>query len=238
MLEHWIWLATRQRLNKRIQSQLLRSFGNPEQVYDASRETLQEVPGITAKALEALADKSLTQTQQIIGKCRRKGIGCLTMADPNYPQQLLGIQDPPLVLYYLGTLPDWETRPVIGAVGTRSCSDYGLRAGEKLGYELSRCGAVVTSGLAEGVDTAVLTGVLSAEGTPVVFLAGIWLLPHPVRSSIIHNTSAVILLFIIHLTQSSAERLSCFDTMISKFPLRSRMRSIICFSLAASFSVT
>ena len=183
MLEHWIWLATRQGLNKRIQYHLLRSFEDPEQVYDATEQALQEVPGITAKALEVLADKSLTQAQQILSKCRHKGIGCLTMDDPDYPRQLLGIMDPPLVLYYLGNLPDWNTRPVIGAVGTRSCSDYGLRAGEKLGHELSSCGAVVVSGMAEGVDTAVLTGVLSAEGTPVVFFAGGVDVVYPVSNS-------------------------------------------------------
>ena len=172
MLEHWIWLATRQGLNKRTQYELLRCFGDPGRVYRASAKDLKELPGITAKGLAALEDKSLEQAAQILLQCRKKNIQVLTLDDPGYPRRLGGIYDPPIVLYYLGVLPDWETRPMIGAVGTRRCSDYGIRTGEKFGYELSRCGALVVSGMAEGVDAAVLRGVLSAEGTPVVFLAG------------------------------------------------------------------
>ena len=180
MMEHWIWLTTRQGLNKKTKYQLIRSLGDPKQVYDASCHELQEV---TSKGMEALEEKDLTQAQQILAKCRNKGIKLLTIADPQYPQQLRGIWDPPLVLYYLGNLPDWNEKPVIGAVGTRSSSDYGLRAGEKLGYELSRGGAVVVSGMAEGVDAAVLKGVLSADGTPVVFLAGGVDVVYPVANS-------------------------------------------------------
>lgn len=187
MMEHWIWLTTRQGLNKPTQSRLLRCFGDPEKVYHASVAQLQEVTGVTAKGLEALEDKNLTPSQEILAKCRHKGIGLLTMDDPQYPQNLREIADPPLLLYYLGTLPDWKTKPIIGAVGTRSCSDYGLRAGEKLGHDLSRGGAVVVSGMAEGVDTAVLTGVLSAEGTPVVFLAGGVDVVYPVSNSSLYR---------------------------------------------------
>lgn len=183
MMEYWIWLTTQQGLNKKAQYQLIRSFGDPKQVYDASCRQLQEVPGLTAKGLEALGQKDLTNAKQILAKCRNKGIKLLTVADPQYPQQLRGIIDPPLVLYYLGTLPAWEGKPIIGAVGTRSCSDYGLRAGEKLGYELSRGGAVVVSGMAEGVDTAVLKGALNAQGTPVVFFAGGVDVVYPVANS-------------------------------------------------------
>lgn len=183
MLEHWIWLATRQGLNKRTQYELIRCFGDPLRVYRASAEDLKESPGITAKGLEALEDKSLEQATKILSQCEKKNIQILTLEDPGYPRRLGGIYDPPIVLYYLGVLPDWETKPMIGAVGTRSCSDYGIRTGEKFGYELSRCGAAVVTGMAEGVDTAILKGVLSAEGTPVVFLAGGVDVVYPVENS-------------------------------------------------------
>ena len=172
MLEYWIWLATRQGLRKQTQYELLRCLEDPRQVYLASREVLQEVPGVTVKDLEALEDKSLVQAELILAKCRKKNIQLLILADPDYPRNLRGITDPPVLLYYLGTLPDWNRKPVIGAVGTRSCSDYGARAGEKLGYELSCCGGLVVSGMAQGIDTSILKGVLSAGGAPVVFLAG------------------------------------------------------------------
>ena len=172
MLVHWIWLATRPGLNKRIQYELVRQFGDPEELFRASPEALMAVPGMTAKALDALSQRSLDQAKGILNQCRRNEICLLTLQDPGYPRHLLGIYDPPVLLYYRGSLPDWEAQPIIGAVGTRRCSEYGLRSGEQLGYQLTCCGGRVASGMAEGIDAAVLTGVLAAKGAPAVFLAG------------------------------------------------------------------
>lgn len=155
MLEHWIWLATRQGLNKRKQYELLQRFGDPEAVYRSTEET-----------------GDLKEAQQILSRCREQGIQLLTLEDPRYPQRLKGIYDPPLVLYCRGSLPDWEKKPVIGAVGTRSCSDYGLRCARRMGEQLTLCGGTVVSGVAAGIDAAVLTGALTAGGAPTVFLAG------------------------------------------------------------------
>ena len=162
MLEHWIWLATRQGLNKRKQYELLRRFGDPEAIYQSAEETLPA----------SLNDKSLAEANEILNRCRQQQIHLLTVADERYPKGLLGIYDPPVLLYYRGEIPDWEAKPIIGAVGTRSCSEYGIRSAQRLGNQLIRCGGRVVSGMAEGIDTAVLNGVLSAKGAPVVFLAG------------------------------------------------------------------
>lgn len=155
MLEYWIWLATRQGLNKRKQYELLQRFGDPEAVYRSFAE-----------------GEDLQQAQQILNRCREQGIWLLTLEDPRYPQRLKGIYEPPLVLYYRGSLPDWEAKPVIGAVGTRRCSGYGLRCAHRMGQQLTLCGATVVSGMAEGIDTGVLKGALAAGGAPAVFLAG------------------------------------------------------------------
>ena len=155
MLEYWIWLATRQGLNKRKQYELLQRFGDPEAVYRSFAEA-----------------EDLQQAQQILNRCREQGIQLLTLEDPRYPQRLKGIYEPPLLLYYRGSLPDWEAKPVIGAVGTRRCSRYGLRCAHRMAQQLTLCGATVVSGMAEGIDTGVLNGALAAGGAPAVFLAG------------------------------------------------------------------
>lgn len=155
MLEYWIWLATRQGLNKRKQYELLQRFGDPEAVYRSFAQA-----------------EDLQQAQQILNRCREQGIQLLTLEDPRYPQRLKGIYEPPLLLYYRGSLPDWEAKPVIGAVGTRRCSRYGLRCAHRMAQQLTLCGATVVSGMAEGIDTGVLNGALAAGGAPAVFLAG------------------------------------------------------------------
>ena len=172
MLVHWIWLATRQGLSKQVLYELVRQFGNPEEVYRASEEALRAVSDISPKGLASLQEKTLQNSEKILDHCREHEIQLLTLSDENYPQRLLGICDPPILLFYRGSLPDWEAQPIIGAVGTRNCSQYGLRSAQRLGQQLSLCGGCVASGMAEGIDTAVLRGVLAAKGSPVIFLAG------------------------------------------------------------------
>lgn len=172
MLVHWIWLSTRKGMNDYLKYQLLRSFSNPEAVYLARESAYREVPGMTAEAVSALNDKSLTRAIGILKQCRQKDIRIVTCEDEGYPCRLKEIYDPPLLLYYRGKLPQTRDRLVIGAVGTRSCSDYGIEAGWELGYQMSQCGALIASGMAEGIDAAVLSGVLAADGSPMVFLAG------------------------------------------------------------------
>lgn len=172
MLVHWIWLATRQGLNKRTLYELVQHFGDPEALHRASEEDLRTFPGMNPKGLASLKDHSLETARKILNHCRQEQIHLLPLGDPGYPRRLMGIYDPPVLLYCRGVLPDWEAQPIIGAVGTRSCSEYGLRSGEQLGSQLTRCGGCVVSGIAQGVDAAILRGVLSAGGAPVVFLAG------------------------------------------------------------------
>lgn len=166
---YWIWLATRQGLSERTKYELLGRFDDPEEIY---RDTGAGYRGITAKGLQSLADKSLEEAYEILEQCRTKNIGLLTLKDSNYPPRLRGIHAPPVLLYYKGRLPDWKERPVIGAVGTRKASDYGIRAGYQLGYELASGGACLVSGMAKGIDAAVLTGALEARGTAMIILAG------------------------------------------------------------------
>lgn len=70
----------------------------------------------------------------------------------------------PLVLYYQGSLPDLNARPVIGVVGTRKASLYGLNTARRLGRELGEGGGIVISGLAKGIDSIAMEGALAGEG--------------------------------------------------------------------------
>ena len=60
-----------------------------------------------------------------------------------------------------------DEEAAIAVVGTRKCSPYGVACGEKLAFDLPPQGAVVVSGLAEGIDAAAVRGALRAGGTPV-----------------------------------------------------------------------
>lgn len=170
MLVHWIWLATRPILNAGEKAMLLRHFGDPEEVFYADLDACKEL-NLPEKKRTVLKDKELSEAEAIQRACRRNEIHILTCRDAVYPSKLKNIADPPLVLYYKGILPDFDSVPVIGIVGTRKASAYGLTVAKRMGYQIGKCGALVVSGGAEGIDGLAMRGALSA-GTQVVGVLG------------------------------------------------------------------
>lgn len=164
MLIHWIWLATRPSVNDRMKAVLVSAFSDAEDVFFASREELSCVDGLTADGIESLCDKNTAQAAQILEDCEKKQIRICTLADPEYSARLKQIIDPPTVLYYKGKLPDFENAPVIGAVGTRHASAYGLTVAQRMGYQLASCGAICVSGMADGIDGKAMRGALLSGG--------------------------------------------------------------------------
>ena len=170
-LLHWIWLAHRPGLSDRGRAALLQRFQDPEDIFYADRKTLAEVEGLSGTGLEALGDKSLDEAQSILKICRDKKLGILTFQDAAYPRRLRNISDPPAVLYYKGQIPDLESCPAIAVVGTRKASAYGLTTAKRMGYQIARCGGIVVSGMAYGIDGMATAGALTA-GSPAVGVLG------------------------------------------------------------------
>ena len=171
MLVHWIWFAHRPSVSDRMKLALLEHFREPEDIYFADSGAFDHISGITAEIKEALRDKDLTPAEKILETCRRKKIHLLTIRDAAYPARLKNIADPPVLLYYKGTLPDLDGSPVIGVVGTRKASAYGLTTAKRMGYQIGRCGGIVVSGLAYGIDGMAMAGCLTA-GQPTVGILG------------------------------------------------------------------
>jgi len=165
MLIHWIWLATRPHMTDWVKATLVRHFGDAESVYFAG--DYSGIEGLTQEGIEALKDRNLTPAEEILAQCDREGLQILTYQDAAYPKRLQNIPDPPLVFYYKGRLPDFDGLPLIGVVGTRRASAYGLTAAKRMGYQIARCGGVVVSGMAAGIDGMSMKGALTAGGTVV-----------------------------------------------------------------------
>ena len=171
MLQHWIWLAHRPGLSDRMKVRLLEYFRDPEDIYFADGESYRHVDGLSAEAVEALNEKDLSDSQKVLEACRREKLHILTIRDAAYPSKLKNIADPPVLLYYKGQLPDFDAVPVIGVVGTRKASAYGMQTAKRLGYQIARCGGLVVSGMAYGIDTMAMSGAMTA-GQPTVGVLG------------------------------------------------------------------
>lgn len=171
MLLHWLWFSTRPDLSDRVKTNLLQHFHDAEDIFYADPALFQTVDGISPAAIESLQDKSLTHAEKIWEECARKKIHILTYRDAAYPSRLRNIADPPMVLYCKGTLPDFDSLPLIAVVGTRKATSYGLTVAKRMGYQIATCGGIVVSGMATGIDAMAMQGALSANA-PVVGVLG------------------------------------------------------------------
>ena len=167
MLIHWIWFATRTGMGDKTKLVLLSHFEDPEAVYFAPELEFERFEELGGSAVESLMDKDLSACEEILQQCQDRKIHILTFRDAAYPNRLRNIPDPPMVLYYKGTLPPFDDLPVIGVVGTRQATPYGLTAAKRMGYQIAACGGTLVSGMASGIDGVAMKGALPAGGTVV-----------------------------------------------------------------------
>lgn len=156
---YWIWFSLLPGLKIPQKLALLQRFSTPEDIFESKESGLKQL------------DRDLGKAQSVVKQCRDKGIGILPIGAKAYPERLRNISDPPLVLYYRGTLPDFSAQPVIGVVGTRKASPYGMNTARLLSRQIAACGGLVVSGGAFGVDTMAMYGALD-HGSPVVGVLG------------------------------------------------------------------
>ena len=168
-LKYWLWLSGRKGLAPRDSLLVLGHFGSPEAAYFADRGEYDLLP-LSGQGKAALLDKSLREAENILSDCDRLDIRILTLQDAEYPERLFNIDDPPAVLYVKGRMFHFDEEVAVAVVGTRKPSEYGRRMAGKLGLELARSGALVLSGIAEGLDTAALKGALQGGGSVVSVL--------------------------------------------------------------------
>lgn len=167
MLIHWIWLSTLPGMNDRQKLEMLNKFRDPEDLYYGDPAIYRKTEGMTEEVVAALSDKDLCQAEKILDQCIEKDIHICTYFDAAYPVKLKNIADPPLILYYKGSLLEVDHRPVIAVVGTRKASAYGMNTAARMGYQIAKCGGIVVSGLAAGIDGTAMKGALTAGGNVI-----------------------------------------------------------------------
>lgn len=166
-LKYWVWLSALTNLKPRTRAELIEAFGEAQSVYFATERQLAESCRLTDGERALLADKNLDRANEILQFCQENHVSVVVIGDSAYPKRLMNIFDPPVVLYVKGTLPAIDEQAAIAVVGTRKATPYGISMAERLGFELSRSGGLVVTGLAAGVDSASAKGALKAGGSCV-----------------------------------------------------------------------
>ncbi|MDP2647836.1 MAG: DNA-processing protein DprA [Candidatus Yanofskybacteria bacterium] len=89
--------------------------------------------------------------------------------NPDYPELLSHIYNPPSQLYYRGNIAILKN-PCLGVVGTRKLSSYGEEVTRFIVNDLVRAGLTIVSGLALGIDAVAHDAALEAGGLTIAVL--------------------------------------------------------------------
>ncbi|HEX7512763.1 MAG TPA: DNA-processing protein DprA [Candidatus Methylomirabilis sp.] len=144
---------------------LLATFGSALRTWEASKEALQQAPGIgpaTAAAMRRFPWVRKLREDQ--ARVKAAGVGVLVWGDAEYPARLREIASAPPVLYVRGRMEPGDDAAV-AIVGSRRATAYGEAVARELAGELARRGITIVSGLARGIDAAAHRGALDAGGT-------------------------------------------------------------------------
>lgn len=167
-LTYWLRLTLIPGIGGQTQRKLLAAFGLPESIFSASYEDLRAV--ISDKAARLVLDTDTSSLVDAAGKwSQASDQHIVTLVDPDYPQALLHIPDPPSLLYVRGRL-DLLNRPSLAIVGSRNPTPQGIQNAERFAATFSDSGLSITSGLALGIDAAAHRGALSVDGHTLAFI--------------------------------------------------------------------
>jgi DNA processing protein len=184
-LSGWLRLSRTPGVGNTCARRLLSTFGLPQQVFAQSASALSQVA--TAKQTEALGALP-TDVPALLSKtwdwlqadvARRR---IIVLGDPAYPQSLLNIEDPPLLLYAMGSALAWQpgglalgAHTSVAVVGSRNPTPQGVTNAKQFSKALVQTGLTVVSGLALGVDGAAHEGALEGTSTgqlPTIAVVG------------------------------------------------------------------
>ena len=166
---YWLALKLVPGLGTRTSGKLLDRFRTPQAIFRASRTEL-EAAGVNGSVAQSIAsgctfEDGVVQQE----KMAESGTVAVTIGDPRYPQTLREIFDPPILLFARGRIELLHSL-LLGVVGTRRPTPYGLAVAERLSADLAHAGLAIASGMARGIDSAAHKGALSAGGDTIAVL--------------------------------------------------------------------
>ena len=169
----WLWLAGTLGAGSQRSGAVLDAFGGAQEAWEArDTDAFAAAAGPAAVQRACLPDNTPEHYRAFARRCAARRIRILPYDDPDYPLAFSRISDMPLVLYCTGD-PRWLNEPAaVGMVGTRKPTEYGLRAAEDIGRGLARAGAIIVSGLADGLDSAGHRAAVG-ENCPTIAVMGV-----------------------------------------------------------------
>lgn len=195
-IEVWLWLLLVMQPNNPKTNKILSMCGGD--AVKASRMIRdKDLPFLSENEKRRALETRNGNVMRLLNICNENKIHILTLDSDEYPSLLKKIEDPPIVLFVKGDISALNGELMISAVGTKRPSEYSLSMTENIIGTLSKIGAVIVSGNAEGLDTAVHRACIKAKGKSVAVLPCGILANYPkgdkdLKNDIIKNGGAVI----------------------------------------------
>lgn len=164
-LASWITLSQTPGLGNEGLRKLLQSFGSPANILTAPAHSLRQVvrPAVALSIANGIYEPALVPVVEWLEDPLNS---IVTLADADYPQSLLNISDPPLLLYVKGRR-ELLNHSSLAIVGSRNASVQGLRNAESFAQAASESDLCIVSGMAHGIDTAAHQGGLRGRGSSI-----------------------------------------------------------------------
>lgn len=165
--KYWIWLSMLREVGNISKKKLLDKYKTPEIIYTLTHEELSQLKWLNNKKIENILDKKIRDCLgKYIENMIRKEIDIITINERLYPKRLKEIYDAPVCIYIKGN-KNILNQNMIGIIGCRQASEYGIKAAKYFSYNLSKKGIIIVSGLAKGIDSFSHIGTIEANGKTI-----------------------------------------------------------------------
>lgn len=135
-----------------LAKQLISYCGSAEAVFNGNPKQFGNLPALRNRLAKISSLKEpLNEAEEELKFIESDGIQVISYKDDQYPERLKQCLDSPILLYYKGKA-DLNALRMVGIVGTRTASEYGIEITEKIVNGLASYGVTTISGLAYGID--------------------------------------------------------------------------------------
>src|SRR5579863_8456306 len=164
----WMALTRAPALDAALVGGALERLGGMAGFIEAS-DALRGSAGVPCAALQFLRSAAAAPSAAERAWIRQPGHHLLAFTDPRYPASLRTLPRRPIALYVAGD-PQVLSEPQLAIVGSRNPTPAGRDTAFAFAETLAERGLAITSGLAEGIDSAAHRGALAAQGSTLAVL--------------------------------------------------------------------
>jgi DNA processing protein len=164
----WVALSRAPALDPKILSEAYNALGGAANLVAASASEYRRV-GVPDATAEFLGSGAAAPTNAERAWLEHPQHHLVSLADPRYPPALRESSRRPIALYVAGNA-DALKDPQLSIVGSRNPTPAGRDTAFEFARSLAVRGLGITSGLAQGIDTAAHRGALHAQGITLAVL--------------------------------------------------------------------